>query len=85
MACNFQRDCLVQSGRRRSSAAKWIATRVERSVFSQFLAVAFTVWLLGRKVAEAGFEPTMMLVTSVRLRGKNGMHYASGEKWFFSV
>ncbi len=45
-----------------------MATRVERSVFSQFLAVAFTIWLLPRLVGEAGFEPALMLVTPGRLR-----------------
>ena len=46
-------------------------TRVERSVFSQFLAVAFTIWLLPRLVGEAGFEPALMLVTPGRLRNAN--------------
>ncbi len=62
-----------------------MATRVERSVFSQFLAVAFTIWLLAHTVGEAGIEPTLMLVTSVRLRGAKGMHYASGKKCCLSV
>lgn len=45
------------------------ATRVERSVFLQFLAVAFAIWLLAHMAGEVGFEPTMMLVTSIRLHG----------------
>ena len=57
-ACNF-----------RSIAWRKVSiTRVERSVFSQFLAVAFTIWLLPRLVGEAGFEPALMLVTPGRLR-----------------
>src|SRR2546427_3321445 len=62
-------------------------TRVERSVFSQFLAVAFTIWLLPGLVGEAGFEPALILVTPGRLRNAKSekTHHASGWKYFVSA
>ena len=38
-------------------------------MFAQFRAVAYTIWLLAHLAGEVGFEPTFLLVTSIRLRG----------------